>query len=175
MIRRALVAVARLAGCAREQRRFQGPSVAPVLPPQTTLFAGEPPREGPTLDPALPGYKETAYAVSEGQALYSQFNCVGCHAHGGGAMGPPFLDEHWTYGSKPADIAMSIIAGRPRGMPSYRGKIVEQQLYSLVAYVRSIGGLVRGDAVPPRDDHMQAAPLTNLGEHGFTTLPKESP
>src|ERR1044071_3848683 len=44
-----------------------------------------------------------AYAIAEGKRLYTQLNCVGCHANGGGGMGPPLMDDKWIYGSAPAN------------------------------------------------------------------------
>jgi cytochrome c oxidase cbb3-type subunit 3 len=162
-----------LFACERERRTFSepGPSARPVsLPPQSSLVPGAAPREGAPLDLTLPGYVETAQAVSEGKQLYASFNCVGCHAHGGGAMGPALMDQRWLYGSTPPDIATSIIAGRPKGMPSYRGKIAPPQLGQLVAYVRALGGLVRGDAVQARDEHIDLTPAATL-QHEAVPLP----
>jgi cytochrome c oxidase cbb3-type subunit 3 len=165
----AVTILAGVLGCERERRTFGEPGdrARPVTAaPISSLVPGESPIEGAALDPALPGYAETAQAVSEGKQLYTWFNCVGCHAHGGGAMGPPLMDERWIYGSAPIEVATSIIAGRPRGMPSYRGKIAAPQLIQLVAYVRSLGGLVRGDAVQARDEHIQLAPAATLQHEG---------
>src|SRR4051794_18513796 len=93
----ALAALA-LASCRREARNFRpsSPSARHVA------FARE--------------YQGNAYALSEGKRLYSAFNCNGCHAHGGGGMGPPLMDEKWIYGSAPEDIFKSIADGRPDGM-----------------------------------------------------------
>jgi cytochrome c oxidase cbb3-type subunit 3 len=174
MIGRAvLCGLAMVSACKREQRTFggPGPSAQPLTAaPALSLYPGAQPIEGSTLDAKLPGYAETAQAVSEGKQLYSWFNCVGCHAHGGGGIGPALIDERWTYGSAPSEVATSIIAGRPMGMPSYRGKIASAQLYELVAYVRSLGGLVRGDAVQARDEHMQLGPAQTL-QHEAVPLP----
>jgi cytochrome c oxidase cbb3-type subunit III len=168
-----LVLVLGLAGCERERRTFPeaGRGAEPATAaPAASLYPGEQPIGGAALDPALPGYAETAQAVSEGKQLYTWFNCVGCHAHGGGAMGPALIDARWIYGSAPAEIAASIIAGRPMGMPAYRGKIAPAQLHQLVAYVRSLGGLVRGDAVSARDEHIQLVPAPTL-QHGALPRP----
>jgi cytochrome c oxidase cbb3-type subunit 3 len=43
-------------------------------------------------------------------------------------------------------------------MPSFRGRIPEQQIWELAAFVRSMSGLAPKDAAPNRDDHMNAAP-----------------
>jgi cytochrome c oxidase cbb3-type subunit 3 len=166
----ALVLVLALAaGCERERRTFRepGPQARPVTAePLVALYPGEQPLPGAPLDPALPGYAETAQAVSEGKQLYSWFNCIGCHMHGGGGIGPALIDDTWTYGSTPLAIATSIVAGRPMGMPSYRGKLSPPQLYQLVAYVRSLGELVRGDAVQARDEHIRTAPAQTLQHFG---------
>jgi cytochrome c oxidase cbb3-type subunit III len=127
------VGVAILGGCEREQRDFSGRLV----------------------DPAR--YEYNAYAISEGKRLYEWFNCSGCHAHGGGAIGPALMDDKWVYGSDPARIYETIVAGRPNGMPAFR-TVPDQQVWQLVAYVRSLGGQVRDDVAPGRKDSMHVAP-----------------
>jgi cytochrome c oxidase cbb3-type subunit 3 len=101
-------------------------------------------------------YEENAYAIAEGGRLYNWFNCVGCHFHGGGGIGPPLMDEQWIYGSEPENIFASIVEGRPNGMPSFRGKIPNDQVWQLTAYVRSLSGLAPKAAAPARSDHMNS-------------------
>jgi cytochrome c oxidase cbb3-type subunit 3 len=72
-------------------------------------------------------------------------------------MGPALMDNKWVYGSTPQQIFASIVEGRPNGMPSFRGKIVDVQVWQLVAYVRSVGGLGTSGAAPARDDHLKGA------------------
>jgi cytochrome c oxidase cbb3-type subunit 3 len=175
---RLVLAIALLCSCEREQRTppLRTSDERPATSaPLGDLYAGGVPIGGGELDPTLPGYAETAEAVANGKKLYSMFNCIGCHANGGGAMGPPFMDERWIYGSLPSDVATSIIAGRPDGMPSYRGKIVPAQLHELVAYVRSLGGLVRTDAVSARTDHIQSTPAPTLRDHAVPQPSKATP
>jgi cytochrome c oxidase cbb3-type subunit III len=102
-------------------------------------------------------YESSAYAVSEGKRLYMAYNCVGCHAHGGGAIGPPLMDSIWIYGSEPNQIYSTIVQGRPNGMPSFAGKIPEYQVWELVAYVRSMSGQLPSDVAPSRSDEMPVA------------------
>jgi cytochrome c oxidase cbb3-type subunit III len=150
-----LAGVTILAGCDREQRRFQEPSSASA-PAQSLslseLQAGPQTPQSPSSDP----YGGNAYAVSEGKRLYSWYNCEGCHAKGGGGIGPPLMDANWIYGAEPANIFATIVQGRPNGMPSFKGRIPEYQVWQLVAYVRSMSGLLRKDVAPSRDDHIQA-------------------
>jgi cytochrome c oxidase cbb3-type subunit 3 len=110
-------------------------------------------------------------SLSEGKRLYTNFNCYGCHAHGGGDMGPPLMDDKWIYGSKPEQIFSSIVAGRPNGMPAFGSKIPAYQVWQLAAYIRSMSGLASKDEAPGRDDHMQTTPPENSAK---TETPVES-
>ncbi|MFL6585084.1 MAG: c-type cytochrome [Chthoniobacterales bacterium] len=150
-----LLAAAALFGCKREERGFR---VQPPAADKVTVSSMSDlhPGGGPTPTVAPNGYEESAYAVSEGQKLYMSFNCVGCHFHGGGGIGPPLMDEEWIYGHEPQQIFASVVEGRPNGMPSFRGKIPDYQVWQLVAYVRSLGGLAPSGTAPGRSDEMSA-------------------
>jgi cytochrome c oxidase cbb3-type subunit III len=172
------IAALLLFACERERRTFEdvAPSARPLTAtPMSSNHPGKTSPEGAPLDPKLPGYLENAFTISEGKQLYGYFNCSGCHAHGGGAIGPALMDKQWRYGSRPADIALSIIAGRPFGMPAYRGKIASSQLYAIVAYVRALGGLARYDALPARDEHMSLTPAGPLDDYAIPHGAKETP
>src|SRR3954466_13186998 len=140
--------------CKREQRSF---SVAPPAAVPVQAIALSDLQPGSTLPaPPVPNeYEENAFALSEGKRLYTQMNCVGCHAHGGGGMGPALMDEKWIYGSHPEQIYLTIVQGRPNGMPSFAGKLPNQEVWQLVAYVRSMSGLASSGASPGREDHMK--------------------
>jgi len=150
-----------LAGCDRETRESRGTPVAETtpLPPTTDFSAGQPQNIPP--DPRAKLYEGNAFHIGQGQALFTQMNCVGCHAHGGGAIGPPLMDDEWRYGGRIEQIVASIVQGRPNGMPSWQGKLTEQQIWELAAYVRSMSGLVPKDVPPSRADAMSSTePLT---------------
>ena len=140
------------AACRREDRRFSEPPSASRLAPD--------PAKAPAEDSAqLALYAEDAWAMSEGQTLYSEMNCGGCHGHGGGGgMGPPLMDAKWIYGSGLGEIEQSIIGGRPRGMPAFGERLSPQQIWQLVAYVRSLSGHAPSSAEPVRDDHLSVRP-----------------
>jgi cytochrome c oxidase cbb3-type subunit III len=143
--------------CEREERGFrvEPPSAGRVNTVRLTeLQPGPPVPEAPTENE----YEKNAYAVAEGQTLYKQMNCVGCHARGGGGMGPALMDEKWIYGSDPAQVFATIVQGRPNGMPSFRGKLNDDQVWKLAAYVRSLSGQVRKDVAPGRTDDMSGPP-----------------
>ena len=100
-------------------------------------------------------YEGNAYAISDGQRLFEQYNCSGCHFHGGGGIGPALMDDEWIYGSSPANIYTSIAEGRPNGMPSYGGHIPDFQIWELATYVRAVGGLESKPERSARSDEMQ--------------------
>ena len=151
-----LVAIVAMA-CHREKRPLI-PSAAEAARPIPVRVSGLQP--GPKMQPEATmlnnPYEGNAYAVSQGQQLYTKYNCVGCHFHGGGGIGPPLMDSDWIYGNSPIDIYRSISEGRPNGMPSWGGHIPDYQIWQLVTYVRSMAGLEPPAASQPRADEMQS-------------------
>jgi cytochrome c oxidase cbb3-type subunit 3 len=152
-----LVTLVFLPGCRREKRAFQ--EQPPVV--QKLDSKGVPDQRQALSAPVQNvknDYEVNAYALSEGKRLYSAYNCNGCHSMGGGGMGPPLMDDKWLYGGKPEDVFATIVAGRPNGMPSFRDRVPDFQIWQLAAYVRSMSGQVSKDAAPARDDHLQGKP-----------------
>lgn len=78
--------------------------------------------------------------VTEGGALFVSYNCIDCHgADGSGAMGPSLADGRWHFGGTAGQVFQSIYEGRPEGMPAWGGRIPDDQIWRLVAYVQSLG------------------------------------
>jgi cytochrome c oxidase cbb3-type subunit 3 len=148
-----------LIGCKREHRELR--TVPPLASPVATVQVTD-------LQPGISAaeltsnaYEKNSYHLSEGQRLYENFNCVGCHAHGGGDIGPPLSDDKWIYGFQPQQVFASIVQGRPKGMPAFGSRLNENQVWEIVAYVRSLGGQAPKTAASGRSDHMQIAPPPN--------------
>jgi len=77
--------------------------------------------------------------VAEGAKLFIAYNCMDCHgADGAGAMGPSLQDDRWHFGGTAGEVFQSIYEGRPDGMPSWGGRIGDDQIWRLVAYVRTL-------------------------------------
>ena len=149
----AMAACIAISGCEREARRYR------EIPAASTRAAGV--RETPlqpgkpdTGKPALSPYQENAYGQAEGKRLFGAMNCSGCHAYGGGGIGPALMDDKWIYGAEPEQIYATIVEGRPNGMPAFGGRLPAQQVWQIVAYVQSMSGMVPRDAAPGRDDDM---------------------
>jgi cytochrome c oxidase cbb3-type subunit 3 len=137
----AAVVVLALGACEREERRIDA---KPLPAKAVSAEKGE--------------YDHNAYGTTEGQLLFGQMNCSGCHSNGGGGMGPPLMDDTWRYGYSPDEIFSSIADGRPNGMPAWRSRLTNEQIWQLVSYVRSLSGLTPKGARPTRDDHMMVKP-----------------
>lgn len=143
-----------LVACQREERRFRELPAASARRNSerlTTLVPGPYTADVRVANP----YEGNAWAISEGKRLYTWYNCQGCHANGGGGMGPALMDDQWIYGSDPENIFATIVEGRPNGMPAFRGKIPEYQVWQIAAYVQSLSGMVPKDAAGGRSDNMQ--------------------
>jgi len=79
-------------------------------------------------------------AIAVGAQLFVAYNCIDCHgADGAGAMGPSFQDGRWHFGGSAGAVFESIYQGRPDGMPSWGGRISNDQIWMLTSYVRSLG------------------------------------
>ncbi|HEV7387908.1 MAG TPA: c-type cytochrome [Gemmatimonadaceae bacterium] len=84
-------------------------------------------------------YEGDKDALSTGGKLFIAYNCLDCHgAEGSGAMGPSFQDGRWHFGGSPGEVFESIYQGRPDGMPAWGGRITNDQIWMLTAYVRSL-------------------------------------
>jgi cytochrome c oxidase cbb3-type subunit 3 len=156
MLAGAVCVAAALGACKREERRFREtpPSVMPSGVHLSVLQPGTPLDSTHSQNP----YESSAYAQSEGQRLFGWYNCAGCHANGGGGMGPALMDDKWIYGSEPEQIFNTIVQGRPNGMPSFEGRIPTPQIWQLVTYVRSLAGLTPASGRSSRVEHMMMYP-----------------
>lgn len=144
-------------GCDRESRRYKElPASAnrETAVRVSPLEPGAPQQQARVSSP----YQGNAWGIGEGKRLYSAYNCAGCHGmNGGGAIGPPLIDDKWIYGAMPDQIYATISQGRPDGMPSFGGHITTQQIWQLVAYVQAMSGQVEASIATSRNDDQMAA------------------
>jgi len=123
---------------------------APALsgaPPALQTPVG--PVPGPAENPPRPEnpYKNDRGALGEGRQLFVRFNCSGCHGgRAGGGMGPSLRDVDWIYGSTDAQLFSSIAEGRAHGMPAWGTKLTDDQVWKLVAYIKSLRTPTEPDA-----------------------------
>jgi cytochrome c oxidase cbb3-type subunit 3 len=146
----ALLALLAAAGCDREERGLKHQPKAETM---AYVASG---------DPRSKEYENNAFQLAQGQRLYMWMNCVGCHAHGGGAIGPPLMDNKWRYGGRMEDIVYTVLNGRPNGMPPFKGRITEQQAWQLAAFVRSLSAHPRQDVLSARTEEMSTTEPATL-------------
>lgn len=120
-----------------EEQRHAAAAEEQLIIPQVPLAPGGGPPVSET-SPNAAEYDGDKDMIQAGRQLYSAMNCVGCHSHGGGGMGPALMDDRWIYGSSIDHIFSSIREGRPNGMPSFRGRLPDEQIWQIAAFVRSL-------------------------------------
>ena len=109
-----------------------------VFVPATELFPGSG-RLDPAIENPLSG---DPAAIAAGERHFEAFNCAGCHAPlGGGGMGPPLSDDVWIHGGEPAQIYLSIMHGRPEGMPAWGSMLPRRTAWEMVAYIESLADI----------------------------------
>lgn len=85
-------------------------------------------------------YTGNEQAIKEGKKLFVTYGCSGCHGlGGGGGMGHPLTDDVWKHGGDDATL-MKLIKGDLTGstMPKFGQALNEDQIWKLIAYVRSL-------------------------------------
>jgi cytochrome c-L len=98
--------------------------------------------------PALEQFKETgvnpyrgqAEAMAAGKKLYEQW-CQVCHnSDASGKMGPPLIGKSHVYAQTSDDVGMFAIiyAGASGAMQSFAGRIAQDDMLKIIAYVRSL-------------------------------------
>ncbi|HWG54401.1 MAG TPA: c-type cytochrome [Gemmatimonadaceae bacterium] len=146
-MRLAAVAVLAVIGCGRPHNGMHGQATGastgalPDLGMLTRMPMG--PLPGMQMDSArltiVDPYAGDQAAIKEGDNLFVRMNCAYCHGFTGqGGMGPDLTDNYWRYGGDDASVFQSIYAGRAKGMPAWGRMLSEDQIWKLVAYVRTL-------------------------------------
>jgi cytochrome c oxidase cbb3-type subunit III len=151
-----------LTACQREHRELRPSPRAAALLGSSAAESELEPGGVQSRNAALNPYEGNAYAISEGQRLFNWYNCSGCHASGGGGIGPPLIKQEWIYGGEVANLFDTIVKGRPNGMPTWGGRIPEYQIWQIVTYVRSLNNLEPQAATAVRSDMIEPNPHTLL-------------
>jgi len=139
-----------IAGCNSHQ------SVASSAPPSPTNV-GPVPGPQAASPAAFNPLAGNPVAMQDGRRLFNWYNCSGCHGgHGGGGMGPSLRDKTWLYGDRDDQIFDSIAEGRSKGMPAWGSKIPSNQIWELVAYIKSMR--TPGEPEPPVEPANEETP-----------------
>ncbi|HEX4195966.1 MAG TPA: c-type cytochrome [Caulobacteraceae bacterium] len=165
------LALAALAACGRQTSSAgynpdaqQSPQ--PVVVSQLYPGGTQPPAEDPRgfIYDGDPAY------IADGKQYFSWYNCNGCHFNGGGGIGPSFMNKTWRYGGRIDQIYNSIAEGRPNGMPTWRSKIPDAQIWEIAAYVRSLSAPAAKTTQPPNAPPPPTQPPADPNHQGGQTI-----
>lgn len=130
-----------LTGCEEREGALPAPPGGIADARQPSLQAGPDLRRVEVVNP----YDGDPAAIRDGERLYNWFNCAGCHGgYGGGGIGPPFLGEEERNAAIDFDF---IYSGSREGMPAFGGRIPDDQIWRIIAYVHALN---RGEVTVPR-------------------------
>ncbi len=82
-------------------------------------------------------YEGKAEAIKEGDKIFDA-RCSECHMDGTGGAGPDLTDDTWIYGGSDAQVFETISGGRKGGMPSWKGVLSTDDIWKVIAFIRSI-------------------------------------
>jgi mono/diheme cytochrome c family protein len=99
-----------------------------------TALAGDQPPAKPEI--TCP-YTGDVAAIAKGRELFYR-NCAECHGDGDGGSGPDLTDNEWYCGGSDYQIFSTVSSGRPGGMPSWSGELKDDEIWKIIAFIRSI-------------------------------------
>lgn len=157
-----------VAGC---RRSANANSVAINIQGITSNPVGPVPGAAENLTYSVDPLLHDPVALQNGRRLFNWYNCSGCHGgHAGGGMGPSLRDPVWLYGNRDDQIFDSISQGRSKGMPSWGTKIPQDQIWELVAYIKSMGTPDEPDPpIEPTNEQVTDPAENNPTSTGATT------
>ena len=85
-------------------------------------------------------YNSDPAVIKQGESLFSTA-CSGCHGHHAeGKIGPGLADDYWTYRKNNTDVGLfsSVYGGLSGAMGPQRGRLTQDQILQVMAWVRSV-------------------------------------
>jgi mono/diheme cytochrome c family protein len=130
-------------------RAFRGgDQVIHVEPPPPVVPPPERPAViPPTTTPApAPAREDVAVRMRAATVIFRQY-CLSCHGIDGRGSEmkpampaiPDFTGRAWQEGVRDPQLVVSILDGKGTLMPSFRGRVTDDQARDLAAYVRAFG------------------------------------
>jgi cytochrome c oxidase cbb3-type subunit III len=82
-------------------------------------------------------FEANSEEITLGKKIFNE-RCTDCHADGTGGAGPDLTDDIWIYGGSDAAVFETISFGRKGGMPQWRTELSKDEIWKVVAFIRSI-------------------------------------
>ena len=99
-----------------------------------TVQAGDPPAPAKEMKNPFEGKPE---AIKAGEKIFDA-KCSECHMDGTGGAGPDLTDDKWIYGGSDAEVFETVSGGRKGGMPSWKSELSKDDIWQVIAYIRSL-------------------------------------
>jgi cytochrome c oxidase cbb3-type subunit 3 len=99
----------------------------------------------------LKAFLKEAPRIDAGREIFKN-RCLACHgAQGQGGIGPNLTDDYWIHGGKMTDILTVVTNGvLDKGMPPWGAILKQDELYSVVTFVKSLRGSNPAGAKAPQ-------------------------
>jgi mono/diheme cytochrome c family protein len=166
---------------AEEPKLPTKPPDKPIIEPGPPVVPGKEPKTRPPVD------EDKAARTRVASTLYRQY-CLTCHGTDGKGKElranipelPDFTSRTWQESRENPQFAVSILDGKGKLMPSFRGRVKEDQVPDLLAYVRAFSPVKTPDAdqSPASDFEEQYRRLQkewDALQKQLDELPKEKP
>jgi cytochrome c oxidase cbb3-type subunit III len=121
---------------------------------QQTAQQGQP--EGPNAEELQAVFADAARRDA-GKKIFAE-KCATCHGpEGGGLIGPNLTDNYWIHGKGTlVDIATVVSEGvLDKGMPPWKTMLKKDEIYSVVAFVKSLKGSHPSNPKPPQGEEVK--------------------
>lgn len=113
--------------------------------------------EPPVSEEALAVIFHDSKRREAGHQIFTE-KCATCHGpDGGGVIGPNLTDNYWLHGHGTlSDIAQTVSEGvLDKGMPPWKLLLKKEEIYSVVAYVKSLGGTHPANPKAPQGEEVK--------------------
>jgi len=81
---------------------------------------------------------DTKHLVKEGKEVFAE-RCASCHGPDGkGGIGPDLTGKSFKYGRTAPEVTLSVMDGRPGGMPGFKNDLSREKLEGVVQFVLSL-------------------------------------
>lgn len=104
----------------------------------------------------LRSFLKDSNRIQAGSAVF-QAKCITCHGpQGQGGIGPNLTDDYWIHGGKMTQILTVVTNGvSDKGMPPWGSLLKQDEIYSVVAFVKSLRGTNPPNPKAPQGELIQ--------------------
>lgn len=101
-------------------------------------------------------FSEDPQVLAQGEMIF-QSRCATCHGkQGEGLVGPNMTDNYWLHGNDFESMFNVVLNGvTEKGMQSWKGILSEQDMVSVVSYLKTLRGTNPPNPKAPQGEYME--------------------